>query len=317
MQLVERSFLLEATTGLGAKPRPELIGPVLANLHQTLQDSVRMGFLHSSRARGRMSRGIKRAADVRYIGHTAANEHGTLLRFEVAQFGDVAAQLFEQKELWDDGPKATETAFELLGAALNDVQHRRLESNRFDPMLLKRFSDYGRMFRKGRLSRIVLTDSAVSEQPIIDSHVVATAHSLSDATPASRRIRVAGRLDVMGASQGILKVQLESGQTVTARWEGPESIDSLNDLFNRNVVCEGVGIFRPSGSLLRIDADAIARATSKDAAFGQMPTAIPIHDFQLEARVRAGEPSPYLAFIGSVPAEESDEDFAAAIAAMS
>ena len=64
MECVERSVLLEAPSGLGAKPRPELIGPVLSQLHQTLQDSVRMGFLHSSRARGRVPLGIQRAADV-------------------------------------------------------------------------------------------------------------------------------------------------------------------------------------------------------------------------------------------------------------
>jgi hypothetical protein len=54
MNTVERSFRLEACAGLGARPRPELIGPVLAHLHDTLQDAVRMGFLHKSRARGRI-----------------------------------------------------------------------------------------------------------------------------------------------------------------------------------------------------------------------------------------------------------------------
>ena len=64
MKTVERSFRLEAQTGLGAKPRPELLGPVLTYLRDTLQDSVRMGFLHTSRARGRIPGSIKAAADV-------------------------------------------------------------------------------------------------------------------------------------------------------------------------------------------------------------------------------------------------------------
>lgn len=44
MDTVERTFLLEAKEGLGARPRPELIGPVLAYLHDTLQDTVRLGY---------------------------------------------------------------------------------------------------------------------------------------------------------------------------------------------------------------------------------------------------------------------------------
>ena len=51
MKLLERTFELRGPEGLGAKPRPELIGPVFSHLHDTLQDAVRMGFLHSSRAR--------------------------------------------------------------------------------------------------------------------------------------------------------------------------------------------------------------------------------------------------------------------------
>ena len=60
---VERSFRLEAHEGLGSRPRPELIGPVLSELRGTILDSVRMGFLHSSRARGRVPTQLQAAAD--------------------------------------------------------------------------------------------------------------------------------------------------------------------------------------------------------------------------------------------------------------
>ena len=67
-----------------------------------------------------------------------------------------------------------------------------------------------------------------------------------------------GRLDVMGASQGVLKLDVRPGEIVTALWEGEEPVETLREFFNRDVVVEGVGVFRPSGSLLRVDADAIA-----------------------------------------------------------
>ena len=49
---MERSFELQGSEGLGAKPCPDLIGPVLDPVQATLLDTVRMGFLHSSRTRG-------------------------------------------------------------------------------------------------------------------------------------------------------------------------------------------------------------------------------------------------------------------------
>ncbi|MBV5325176.1 MAG: hypothetical protein J0626_07860, partial [Rhodospirillaceae bacterium] len=126
-----------------------------------------------------------------------------------------------------------------------------------------------------------------------------------------------GRLDLLGASQGVLKLEVASGSQVTARWEGQESIESLTRFFNREVVCEGIGVFRPSGSLLRIDADTLDAAGAADVAFTEIPRALPRRDVLREVRLRAGEPSAYRQFIGSIPAEEGDEDFAAAVEAMS
>lgn len=316
MNVVERSFRLEGPSGLGAKPRPELIGPVLTQLHDTLQDAVRMGFLHSSQARGRIPKGIKAAADVRYLGHSRVDDNATLLRFEVSPFGDVAADLFKQARLWDDMPTPDQTAFELLGAALDDIGTRREDSNRFDPGLLRRIARYKVIFRRG-LSRIVLPDVSSPRPSQFDVAVIDAAHALSDATPQSRRVRVNGRLDLMGVSQGVIKIHVAGGAVVTALWDGKGPIDELRSLLNRDVVCEGVGVFRPSGTLLRIDADAVAAATAADAGFAFVPRAARVGDLGRQLRLRSGEASAYGDILGCMPAEESDEDFAAAIEAMS
>ena len=316
MNVVERSFRLEGPAGLGAKPRPELIGPVLTHLHDTLQDSVRMGFLHSSRPRGRIPRGIKAAADVRFIGHSQADDNATLLRFEVSPFGDVASDLFKQARLWDDMPTPDQTAFELLGAALDDIGTRREDSNRFDPGLLRRIARYNVMFRRG-LSRIVLPDVSLPRPALFDTAVIQAAHALSDATPSPRRVRVSGRLDLMGVSQGIIKIHVADGAVVTALWDGEQPIDDLRSFLNRDVVCEGLGVFRPSGSLLRIDADAVAAAGPGDTGFAVVPRAPKVGDVRRQLLLKSSETSAYRGLLGSIAPEESDEDFAAAIEAMS
>ncbi len=51
IHLVERTFEICGPSGLGAAPRPELVGPVLSRLHDTLVDSVRMGYAAAVRTR--------------------------------------------------------------------------------------------------------------------------------------------------------------------------------------------------------------------------------------------------------------------------
>ena len=317
MNTVERSFRLEAKEGLGARPRPELIGPVLSHLHSTLQDTVRMGFLLSSRARGRVPAQLKAAADVRYSGHSAAGESATLLHFEVPRFSTAAPDMFRQQRLWDDGPEPEQTVFELLGSALVDVAARRKDSNRFDQGLLRRFLGYRRLFTRGQLTRIALPDIVGIEPACLDAAVTSAAGELSADTPASQRVRVVGRLDVMGASQGVLKLEVRPGAVVTGLWEGEASIDSLKEFFNRDVVVEGLAVFRPSGSVLRVDVRAIAPASAADDYFRIVPTATTRPDAAKTARLRPGESSPYARILGRIPIEESDEEFLAAIDALS
>ena len=243
-------------------------------------------------------------------------DDATLLHFEVPSFGSVAAELFEQQLLWDDGPKPEETAFELFGAAVNDVRKRRTESNRFDPPMLRRISSYRRILARG-LERIGMPDTTLAEHAEIDVATVNAATELSAATPHARRVRVAGRLDLMGKSQSVLKLHLPGNAIVTALWEGEQPVESLHSFFNREVVIEGAGVFRPSGSLLRIDADAIAAAGAQDDFFRTVPKAAVERNYRKLARLRPGEPSVYARILGSIPAEESDEEFAAAVEELS
>ncbi len=140
---------------------------------------------------------------------------------------------------------------------------------------------------------------------------------LTSRTPEAHRVRVTGRLDVMGASQCVLKLELRPGVVVTALWEGTSPVESLAEHFNHDVVVEGTGVFRPSGSLLRIDADAIAPALKQHEFFWELPVAPVVKDFVKAARLRPTDKSAYAAILGSIPPEESDEEFFAAVEALS
>lgn len=262
---------------------------------------------------GRIPGVIKAAADVRYLGHSADGDSATLLRFEVAPFGEVAADLFSQTQLWDDGPKAGQTAFELLAATLVDVGSRCGESSRFDPGMLLRIGSYRRLFGKDKLDSIILPDVSIHRSGHLDAAVTESAREMAQSTPQARRVRVTGRLDLMGASQGVLKLHVGTGNVITGIWEGEGSLDQFAPMFNKDVVCEGTGVFRPSGTLLRIDVDVLAPATAGDDFFRHAPIAQANLDLLRAARLRVGDPSEYAGFFASIPAEESDEEFANAV----
>jgi hypothetical protein len=144
-----------------------------------------------------------------------------------------------------------------------------------------------------------------------DTAVTDAARAMSETTSRPRRVRVCGRLDLMGVrgvGQGVIKIHVGSGAVVTALWQGKDPIDELRSLLNRNVVCEGMGVFHPSGTLLRIDADAVAEAQAYDAGFAVVPRAARAGDITRRLPLKAGEASAYGELLGSVPAEESDED---------
>lgn len=314
MKLIERIFELRGPEGLGAKPRPELIGPVLGRVRGTLLDSVRMGFLHSSHARGRIPACLQRAAEVRFIGHAAGQDDSTLLRFEVPQFGSVAAELFEQGQLWSSGPKPEQTAFELLAESLHDVRNLARNSERFDHALLRRFAGYHGLLRHG-LESITLPDAGVAECERIDETLSAAAKSLFLETPPAKRVRLCGRLDLLGVSKRVMGLFLEDGAAVTAVWIADGFVD-LASFLDKQVVIEGLAEFRPSGTLLRVDADAIRDAGAADASFSMLPLPEVRRSYQkMAASVRPGQ-KPYASIFGLIPGEESDEVFAAAVAAL-
>lgn len=98
-----------------------------------------------------------------------------------------------------------------------------------------------------------------SKHRIRKSATAARAGGIGRKTHAQRRVRVAGRLDVIRASYGRFSLVLKDGSRVagTARPLGGE-------VHGENVIVTGVAEFRPSGRLLRIQADVVEPATESD-----------------------------------------------------
>ena len=79
----------------------------------------------------------------------------------------------------------------------------------------------------------------------------------------SGRARIAGHLDMIRASDKVFDLNLDDGHKVRGIWLG-DSVDALRNHLDRDVVVNGMVAFRPSGTVLRIDAETIDPATTGD-----------------------------------------------------
>ena len=117
---------------------------------------------------------------------------------------------------------------------------------------------------------------------------------------------------MLGVSKRVLGLFLDNGTPLTAVWTGEQFTD-LAKFLDHQVLIEGMAQYRPSGTLLRVDAEAIAEATSADSFFSTVPQPETRRDYVPEVVMVRPSQTPYALIFGLIPPEESDEEFAAAV----
>ena len=99
----------------------------------------------------------------------------------------------------------------------------------------------------------------------IDAECVEALGRLRRAIPPDQHVRVAGKLDVLRLSDRMFTLILASGARVRGVVAGHGvDLSALGELWGQDVVVTGVAKFRPSGSVLRIEAERIERANDRD-----------------------------------------------------
>jgi hypothetical protein len=126
-------------------------------------------------------------------------------------------------------------------------------------------------------------------------------------TPAPQSVRLAGCLDSLCLSDRAFTLVLASGETVRGLAVGVEPRD-LAVYFGESVLVAGRAVFRPSGSVLRIEAEEVEPAAGDIRVWSRMP--VPIFR-RLDLRTLhqpQGPRSGINALIGRWPGDESDEE---------
>lgn len=314
MKMTEHSVDLNGNGCFGKYAWPEAVGSVLQRIKPTILETIRMGFLQSSRPIGRPLKELRAISDIRYGGQSKGPEGATRLHFRAPAFSQAAPRLFEQGMLFEDNLKASDTAFDLLGDLLQDIQAEQKESPRFDTDLLKRVASFEGVFQRG-VECIKFGGHRLEEtpqKPFVNAEVTNKARVMYEETPRPKRVRIVGNFDMIRVSDRVFELLLKDEVRIRAVWTQP-SVVALKDFLNHDVVIEGQAIFRPSGSLLRIDTTAISAASKHDLLFSTFPEAGARHKDVRSLSKSQSSGTDINAIWGIWPGDESEEELIEAV----
>ena len=313
MQSIHHIVRLFSPRGFGSHVPPSSLGTALRQVETGVRRSVLMAFEGRSVATGRPRAWFNAACDVRFLGMEGEKE--TLLHFEAPMFGEAADELYRQAELLATRPPPQWTGFDALAGVLQEVRAANQNSAHFDRPLLQHISHFGRLL-EGDFDQVWIGDhrAGTPGEALVDRATVENARRLSEATPKSRPVRVVGRLDMVRASTQSFAVHLDDGSEVPGVLTDGD-FSAIRAPVNERALVLGRAVYRPSGRVLRLDADTVESGSGLPAIWSKIPGPLvrPAHaasDYRKPQTATGG----VNAFFGKWPGPESEEDLLAMLA---
>lgn len=287
----------------------QLCGELLRLLRPLMTYSVRMAVEGSSVAVGRTPTWLATASDVRFVDY-ARDGNDTLIHLDLPSLETAAPEFYNQAELWPTKPAAEFTAVDVLSEVVDEVDREDQDSPRYDRHLLRKLSSIGRVFSE-HLHSIAIPhgSNGTAGFHLLTADTTAIAGRLADSTPSPQEIRVAGQLDMIRRSTRSFGLQLDDGTEVSGVLENADEVDQMREFFGKRVLVLGKAVYRPSGSLLRIDAHAIEHGQGQPSIFSRIPPS-PARHIPPVRKVAAGQGGDSLsAYFGSWPGDETDDQW--------
>ena len=305
MHYEQRILRLSTPPDLRQRLPLDVCGRVFSAIPPLVEGALRMAIDGASVIQGRHPAWFQRAADIRFAGYDHQGDD-TLLTLEIPKLGEAAEELYKQREFWDTRPNPETTAFDVLRHVVDEVAVENGESAWFDPQLLRRFTHLQRVFGTQIASISVTGDGAPTA---LNATVVANASRMCSNTPPSRQVRILGKLGMIRHSTRSFSIRLENGEEARGVMASLDAVDQLAGFFGKTILVLGRAVYRPAGSLLRIDAAAIEDGAGASPMFSKLPQPLSArHSYQTRIKLsevgKVGVP----AFFGTGPGDESDAE---------
>ena len=293
---------------VGPDERPaRLSGALIASLFETLDRStrgaVRLRLDGRSVAKGTPPGWLARAA---FFSLDAVEKQQSILHLSAPALGESIAAGTPQYELVAE-TDAKKTALTLMTEGLQDALSGTDQTDTYDEPLLRTFESFKTIFHQGVMG-FQLKNGGLQQPPL--DIAAAALDAFEDLHPKNyepRFVRVAGLLNTIRHSDKAFVLQLGAGTSVRGILQ--EGAQALPEFFGKIVVVSGQALFRPTGSLLRIDASRIDAANEADRSLWSAlpaPFETPIH--RREVYQQQGPRSGVSAAFGKWPRTLSQEE---------
>lgn len=274
------------------------------------QGALRLRLEGRSRSRGAAPKWLRDAARFEVLGF---QEGSTVVALEAPSIREAQPGLFAQGHLFQEFDPDL-SSLQLFEESLGEALSGHSDSDLFDQPLLGVILTANRILRSG-VEKIELREPGAAGVCLDSDHLQRVEHLIRQ-TPPDQRIRLAGRLDTIRHSDRMFTLILDDGQSIRGL---AESVDpaQLAALFGQRAVVSGKAVFRPSGSVLRVEIDLLEPAGAGSAGWSQMPR--PALG-RLDPRPRPAPQGPRSGvnkIFGRWPGEESEEEVSRALEALS
>lgn len=314
--LIEHPVSVSGRGFEGRRYHPESHAYFFKHLAQSLRDATRARVFSISRQIGRPMRGLSEAWDLRVEDAGFSQEtEGHRFRVFVPTLEEAAPELFAQPSLFGEELRRTDTVLDLFGDVVRDVRAARRSSPLFDARSLEELRKLEKAPESGLSEARIETRRYSGEGIALDPGVGRAADALLDETPAPERTRVMGKLDAVFFDGRALALSLPDGNRLRGAWSA-DSMEPLRELWGRDVLVEGKVQFRPDGTALGIEAEAIRLAGMKDAIWARMPKGKRSLKNWKSQPLLPGERNPFELIVGQWPGDETDEEFLALLEGM-
>jgi hypothetical protein len=285
-----------------------LVADLLSAVDRGARGSVRLRMEGRSTARGGVAPGwLNQAAAFQVVG---LMEDVAGVRLAAPSLAEAVPERFAQADFF---PRLDPSAsgLTLLGESLREALEGNEESVRFDEPLLEAFEDFRRVLRGGVTSVEIRNGRRGPGEVTVTPEGMRTVRRLHRQTPAPQKVRVAGKVEVIRHSDLAFVLVLATGEKIPGLLAAGDP-QVLTNHWGRDAVVTGIAHFRPSGTLLRVDAELIHPAGARDLeAWSSVPRSLFGTARESAAARPAGTRGGLNALFGAWPGDESDDEVTA------
>lgn len=296
----------------GTRISGTLVRDLFDLLVDAVEQAVSLRVEGRSTGRGKPPAWLARAAQFHLVGIGAGS---TEVRLEAEGLAEAAPERFGQLELFSElDPR--ESCLDLFSAALTDVVDGKRDSDLYDDRLLHTLEGFERVFQHG----ILQVDWVGNRMLRLDQERMERLRRLARSIPRDRAVVLAGKLDHLKHTERAFTLLVPDGTGVRGVLGDELDLEPLRELWGKPARVSGSAKFRPSGEVLRIEANVVRPAGEDEMALW---SAVPRPLLEPEeppgpvVRRPQGPSSGVAAIFGQWPGDESDEEIEAALRGLS